>query len=124
MPQGTVATVNGRYYAMDRETRGALSAAIVEARGARFPDAENCHRAILCERRETNLNSCSASRLAIMPHFADWDALLFANLPGTEISEALLDPAFDVFRVPCRVFSASAGITEYSKPLAIMTAVP
>ena len=56
LPQGTVATVSGRYYAMDRDKRWERVAkayeAIVEARGARFPDAETAIAAILCERRE------------------------------------------------------------------------
>ena len=59
---------------------------------------------------------------------ADGDALLFANFRpdrAREISAALLDPAFDGFpRSRAPRFSAAAGITEYSKPLAkFMTAL-
>jgi 2,3-bisphosphoglycerate-independent phosphoglycerate mutase len=118
-----IATVSGRYYAMDRDKRwdrvAKAYAAIVDAEGPRFADASSAianayHLGVTDE----FVVPCAIGDYAGVK---DGDAMLFANFRpdrAREISTALLDPGFDGFsraRVPH--FSASAGLTEYSEPL-------
>jgi 2,3-bisphosphoglycerate-independent phosphoglycerate mutase len=118
-----IATVSGRYYAMDRDKRWERVSkafhAIVDADGRRFPDAETAIRQSYADGiNDEFVLPCVIGDYAGVK---DGDALLFANFRpdrAREISTALLDPAFDGFprpRVPH--FSAAAGLTEYSKPL-------
>jgi len=118
-----IATVSGRYYAMDRDKRWERVSkafhAIVDADGRRFPDAETAIRQSYADGiNDEFVLPCVVAKFAGVK---DGDALLFANFRpdrAREISTALLDPAFDGFprpRVPH--FSAAAGLTEYSKPL-------
>ena len=123
-----IATVSGRYYAMDRDRRwervAKAYAAIVSADGARFKTAIDAI---------TQSYSGSITDEFVVPcvigDYAgvhDRDALLFANFRpdrAREISTALLDPDFDGFardRVP--KFSAAAAMTQYSQPLARLMA--
>ena len=125
-----IATVGGRYYAMDRDKRWERVAkayrALVDTEGRRFPDAEAAIRQSYAD----GINDEFVLPCVIGDYSGvkDGDALLFANFRpdrAREISAALLDPAFEGFprgRVPR--FSAAAGLTEYSKPLAkLMTAL-
>ena len=119
-----IATVSGRYYAMDRDRRwdrvAKAYSAIVDAKGPRFADAK-------CAIDDSYARSVTDEFVApsIIGDYAgvnDGDALLFANFRpdrAREISAALLDPDFDGFpraRVPH--FSAAAGMTQYSQLLA------
>jgi 2,3-bisphosphoglycerate-independent phosphoglycerate mutase len=118
-----IATVAGRYYAMDRDKRWErvhkAFDAIVEAKAHRYSDA---------------LTAVEASYTAgvtdefvlpcIVGNYAgvrDGDVLLFGNFRpdrAREISTALLDPTFAGFPRPRPPhFSAAAGLTEYSEPL-------
>jgi len=118
-----IATVSGRYYAMDRDKRWERVAkayeAIVDAKGARFPDA----KAAIEKSYADGVNDEFVLPCAIGDYSGvkDGDALLFANFRpdrAREISTALLDPAFDGFpRARPPHFSYAAGLTEYSKPL-------
>jgi 2,3-bisphosphoglycerate-independent phosphoglycerate mutase len=130
LPQVTIATVSGRYYAMDRDRRWERVAkaydAIVDATGARFPDAVTA----IEDSYANGVNDEFVAPCAIGDYagIADGDALLFANFRpdrAREISTALLDPDFDGFsRVRVPRFSAAAGMTEYSKALSkLMTAL-
>ena len=130
LPDVRIATVSGRYYAMDRDKRWERVAkaydAIVDAKGPRFTDAKAAIEKSYAEGvNDEFVIPCAVGDYAGM---RDGDGLLFANFRpdrAREISAALLDPAFDGFsrtRVP--QFSAAAGMTEYSKPLAhFMTAL-
>jgi 2,3-bisphosphoglycerate-independent phosphoglycerate mutase len=119
-----IATVGGRYYAMDRDKRWDRVAkayeALVDAKGARFPDAKSAIE--ISYSQGINDEFVLPATLGDYAGMKDGDALLFANFRpdrAREISLALLDPAFDGFaraRVP--QLSPAAGMTEYSKPLA------
>lgn len=118
-----IATVGGRYYAMDRDKRwdrvAKAYAAIVDARGEESRDAAIAIR----DSYEKNVTDefVQPSVIGDYAGVSDGDALLFANFRADrarEISTALLDPGFEGFaraRVP--KFSAAAGLTEYSVPL-------
>jgi 2,3-bisphosphoglycerate-independent phosphoglycerate mutase len=123
LARARIATVSGRYYAMDRDKRwdrvAKAYATLVDAEGARFPDAGSA----IANSYETGVTDefvlpCVIGSYAGM---RDQDALLFANFRpdrAREISTALLDPTFDGFvraRVP--LFSAAAGMTAYSEAL-------
>jgi len=123
VPNIRIATVSGRYYAMDRDKRWdrveKAYAAIVEARGSRFGDARS---AIDASHRDGITDEFVLP--CIIGDYAgvsDGDALLFANFRpdrAREILSALLDPAFDGFarmRVP--QFSGAVGLTVYSEAL-------
>jgi 2,3-bisphosphoglycerate-independent phosphoglycerate mutase len=123
LPNVRIATVSGRYYAMDRDRRWERVAkayeAIADAKGPRFPDAGRAIEKSYAER----INDEFVIPCAIGDYSGvrDGDALLFANFRpdrAREISAALLDPAFDGFpRARSLRFCAAAGLTEYSKPL-------
>ena len=118
-----LATLSGRYYAMDRDKRWdrveKCYDAIIDASGRRFDDAFAA------------LDSSYADDVTdefvvpcILGDYAgveDGDALLFANFRADrarEISTALLDKGFDGFnRARVVSFSAAAGLTEYSEAL-------
>jgi len=125
-----IATVSGRYYAMDRDKRwervAKAYATIVEAEGVRFTDAKSAiTKSYQDGVTDEFVVPCVIGAYAGM---RDGDALLFANFRpdrAREISTALLDPKFDGFARP-RVpqFSGAAGMTEYSGALkTFMTAL-
>jgi 2,3-bisphosphoglycerate-independent phosphoglycerate mutase len=118
-----IATVSGRYYAMDRDRRWERVAkayfAIADAQGFRFPDAQTA----IAKSYEAGVTDEFVIPCVIGDYggVRDGDALLFGNFRpdrAREISTALLDPAFDGFVRPrMQRFSAAAGLTEYSEPL-------
>jgi 2,3-bisphosphoglycerate-independent phosphoglycerate mutase len=125
-----IATVCGRYFAMDRDKRwdrvSRAYAAIVDAKGDDARDAAGAIRASY----EKNVSDefVAPSVIGDYAGVSDGDALLFANFRADrarEISTALLDPGFEGFaraRVP--KFSSAAGLTEYSSALnAVMGSV-
>ena len=115
-----IATVCGRFYAMDRDNRWervqAAFDVMVSAKGNR---AENAETAITSayEAGETDefVSPCAIGDYAGM---VDGDGLLFMNFRADrarEILAALADPAFDDFDVSARPrFAAVCGIVEYS----------
>jgi 2,3-bisphosphoglycerate-independent phosphoglycerate mutase len=118
-----IATVSGRYYAMDRDRRwdrvSKAYGAIVGAEGARFQSTvEAIEKSYAGGVTDEFVMPCAIGDYAGVK---DGDALLFANFRpdrAREISTALLDPNFDGFpraRVPH--FSAACGMTEYSEAL-------
>jgi len=118
-----IATVSGRYFAMDRDKRWERVAktfgAIVDADGPRFSDPIS---AIEKSYQDGVTDEFVVPRIiGSYSGVNDGDALLFANFRpdrAREISTALLVPDFDGFsrtRVPC--FSVAAGLTVYSGPL-------
>jgi len=123
LPNVRIATISGRYYAMDRDKRWERVAkaydAIVDAKGPRFADA----RTAIEKSYAKSVNDEFVVPCAIGDYAGvkDGDGLLFANFRpdrAREISTALLDPAFDGFaRTRVLRFSAAAGMTQYSKAL-------
>ncbi len=119
-PGVRLATVSGRYYAMDRDKRWdrveKCASAIIDGAGVRFADAKDALAASYAENvTDEFVVPCVLGDYAGV---TDGDALLFANFRADrarEISLALLDPAFTGFaRARTVAFSAAAGMTEYS----------
>jgi len=122
-PSVPIATVCGRYYAMDRDRRWNRVAkaynAIVEAEGPHFPDA---HSAIA----ETYSHDISDEFIppAVIGSYGgmrDGDGVLCFNFRADRVREilvALLDPGFSAFPHRRTVrFSVAAGMTQYSEEL-------
>src|SRR5580692_6256721 len=119
----SIATVSGRYYAMDRDKRWDRVAkaynAIVEAEGPRFPDAP----AVVVD-----AYAKKSFDAFIMPAVGgdyrgmkDGDRVLCFNFRADRVREilgAMLDPDFSGFPRPRVVRSAAAvGMTQYSEEL-------
>jgi 2,3-bisphosphoglycerate-independent phosphoglycerate mutase len=123
LPDVRLATVSGRYYAMDRDKRwdrvSKAYDAIVAACGEHAPSAKAAIGQSYA--KDTNDEFVLPCVIGDYAGVADGDALLFANFRADrarEISTALLDPDFDGFkRARIAKFSAAAGLTEYSEPL-------
>ncbi|WP_118135844.1 2,3-bisphosphoglycerate-independent phosphoglycerate mutase [Oceanicella sp. SM1341] len=118
-----LATLCGRFFAMDRDKRWdrvqAAYEGMVEAKGHAEPDAAAAIAAAY-GRGETD-EFVEPSILGGYEGMADGDGLLFINFRADrarEILLALLDPGFDGFeraRVPA--FAATCGMVEYSDAL-------
>lgn len=119
----TIATISGRYYAMDRDKRWErVSKAydvIVAAKGESARTAEEAIENSY--RNETGDEFVLPCTIGNYRGTSDGDAILFANFRADrarELSTALLDPKFDGFpRGHKTKFSAAVGMTEYSVPL-------
>jgi len=125
-----MATVSGRYYAMDRDKRWdrvqKAYDAMVDASAPRHTDVFAALDASYGENVTDEF--VIPAVLGDYAGMGDGDALLFANFRADrarEISLSLLDPGFDGFaRNRVIKFSAAAGLTEYSEELAkLMAAV-
>src|SRR5215469_990285 len=125
-----LATISGRYYAMDRDRRWdrvqKAYEAIVSAEAARKATAE----AAIAASYANNVGDEFVLPVAIGDYkgMKDGDAFVFANFRADrarELSAALLDPKFDGFKRRKVVkFSYACGMTEYSEPLkALMAAI-
>lgn len=118
-----IATVSGRYYAMDRDKRwdrvGRAYAAIAEAKGPRFPTTQ----AVMEDSYAHDLTDEFVIPAAIGDYqgMKDGDGVLCFNFRADRVREilaALLDPAFDGFPRPSIVrFAAALGMTQYSTEL-------
>ncbi len=125
-----LATLSGRYYAMDRDKRWdrveKCTAAILDASARRFDAAIAAIDSSYAEDvTDEFLVPCVLGDYA---GAEDGDCLLFANFRADrarEISAALLDPGFEGFvRERTVAFGAAAGLTEYSQDLrALMGAI-
>src|SRR4051794_37097221 len=118
-----LATLSGRYYAMDRDKRWdrveKCTAALVDADARRFGDAFAALDASYADNvTDEFVVPCVLGDYAGME---DGDAMLFANFRADrarEISAALLDKGFEGFaRARLISFGAAAGLTEYSEAL-------
>lgn len=125
-----IATVSGRYYAMDRDRRWdrvqKAYEAIVSAVAARKATAE----AAIADSYANDVGDEFVLPTVIGDYrgMKDGDAFVFANFRADrarELSTALLDPKFDGFKRRKVVkFSYACGMTEYSEPLKrFMTAI-
>ena len=122
-PHAAIATVSGRYYAMDRDKRwdrvALAHAALVQGEGERAPDpaaaVEQGYAA------GTNDEFLRPSVIGGYSGMADGDGLLCGNFRADRVREllaGLLDPDFEGFARPRRLrFAAAAGLTEYSSEL-------
>ena len=122
-PSVPVATVDGRYYAMDRDNRWERVAkaynAIVEAEGPRFPDAP----AVVADAYAHDLSDEFVVPAAVGDYrgMRDGDGVLCFNFRADRVREilaAILDPDFAGFprRRSVRLVAA-AGMTQYSEHL-------
>jgi 2,3-bisphosphoglycerate-independent phosphoglycerate mutase len=116
-----IATVAGRYFAMDRDKRWdrveTAYDAIVDAKGERH---ENASAAIESSyKKDVGDEFVVPVVIGSYAGVKDGDAMLFANFRADrarELSEALLNPAFKGFsRHRVAKFSAAASMTEYSE---------
>jgi 2,3-bisphosphoglycerate-independent phosphoglycerate mutase len=122
-PQVAIATVSGRYYAMDRDKRWERVAkayhAIVEADGPRFDDPQ----AAIADAYAHKLYDefILPSVIGEYRGARDGDGVLCFNFRADRVREilgAMLDPAFAGFPRKRPVhFSAAVGMTQYSDEL-------
>jgi 2,3-bisphosphoglycerate-independent phosphoglycerate mutase len=122
-PQARIATLSGRYYAMDRDRRWdrvrLAYDAMTAARGARAETPQAAVDAAYAAdlRDEFALPTVIGDYVGM----ADGDALIMANFRADrarQILEALVMPDFDGFERPRPVeFSACAGLISYSDAL-------
>jgi len=125
LPEGVpVATVIGRYYAMDRDKRwervSRAYAAIVDADAARYADPAAAIEAAYAAGKHDEF--VPPSIIGDYAGMKDGDGILCVNFRADRVREilaALLDPAFDGFpRGRVVKFAAAAGMTHYSDALA------
>ena len=122
-PAVRIATVGGRYFAMDRDTRWDRTAkaygAMVSAEGPRAESAEAAVHAAY-ERAE-NDEFVTPTVIGEYAGMADGDGVLMGNFRADRVRQilaALLDPAFAGFERPRGIaFAAALGLTEYSAEL-------
>jgi 2,3-bisphosphoglycerate-independent phosphoglycerate mutase len=122
-PRVPVATVCGRYYAMDRDKRWERVAkayhAIADGEGPRFRDAQS----VIADAYTRDLNDEFVLPAVVGDYrgMRDGDGILCFNFRADRVREilaALLDPAFTGFERPRSVrIAAAAGMTEYSSEL-------
>ncbi|NKD77005.1 2,3-bisphosphoglycerate-independent phosphoglycerate mutase [Haematospirillum sp. H1815] len=121
VPNLSLATLGGRYYAMDRDNRWdrvqLAYDAMVYAKGERAPNAVAAMDASYAAAvGDEFVRPCVLGNYAGMK---DGDGILVANFRADrarEITRALLDPGFDGFsRGNGPAFSAALGMTEYSR---------
>ena len=124
LPKGArIATVCGRYYAMDRDKRWERVKlaydVMVNPKGARFPTAQQAVKAAHDLGKFDEFVPPAA--IGDYAGMHDGDGLLCFNFRADRVRQiltALLDPAFDGFAAdPTVRFSAAAGMTEYSSAL-------
>jgi len=119
-----IATVGGRYYAMDRDKRwervARAYACLVDAQGERAPSAAAAVEAGYA--RGENDEFVLPTAIGAYAGMSDGDGVLMANFRADrarQILAALLDPAFDGFPRPRRVaFAAALGLVDYGQALA------
>ncbi len=123
LPGVSVATVIGRYFAMDRDNRWERVSqaydAMVAGQGARAATAQAAIAAAHADGRTDEF--IPATIVGGYSGMADGDGLLCFNFRADRVREilaALLDPAFAGFaRGRVVRFAAAAGMTEYSAAL-------
>jgi len=126
LPAGArIATVTGRYYAMDRDKRWERVRqaydVMVEAKGI-APRAETAAAAIEAAHKAGKTDEfIPATVIGDYAGMKDGDGILCFNFRADRVRQimtALLDPAFDGFQPPRRPhFAGAAGMTEYSADL-------
>jgi 2,3-bisphosphoglycerate-independent phosphoglycerate mutase len=125
-PSVTVATVSGRYYAMDRDKRWERVAkaytTVVDASGPRFPDAA----AVIADAYANKLFDEFVLPAVVGDYrgMRDGDGVLCFNFRADRVREilaAILDPAFDGFpRRRVIKLAAAVGMSQYSDALDVL----
>jgi 2,3-bisphosphoglycerate-independent phosphoglycerate mutase len=125
-PSVLIATVCGRYYAMDRDNRWDRVAKayglVVEAEGSHFPDAT----AAIADAYSRDIGDEFIPPAVIGSYggMRDGDGVLCFNFRADRVREilaALLDPEFSAFPRRRRVrFSTAVGMMPYSKELDVL----
>jgi len=118
-----IATVSGRYYAMDRDKRWErvelAYRMLTDAVGERAPDAVAA--VDMAYARDESDEFVLPTAIDGYPGMADGDGLLMGNFRADrarQILTALVDPDFDGFsRARVVDFAARAGLVEYSQAL-------
>ena len=124
----TIASVAGRYYSMDRDSRWERTAlayeSYVQGKGRRADTARNAIEAAY--NADESDEFVRPTLVGEVPVMANGDGLLMANFRADRVRQtlaALLDPAFDGFtRAAVVDFAAAVGMTEYSQKLNSMVA--
>jgi 2,3-bisphosphoglycerate-independent phosphoglycerate mutase len=119
-----VATVSGRYYAMDRDQRWdrveKAYLALAEGKGPRFPDPDSMIRDAYAH--DTGDEFIVPAVVGGYRGMRDGDGVLCFNFRADRVREilaALLEPGFEGFARPHRIeFAAALGMTRYSDALA------
>ncbi|CAN7645463.1 2,3-bisphosphoglycerate-independent phosphoglycerate mutase [Bradyrhizobium sp. LjRoot220] len=122
-PQVSIATVVGRYYAMDRDKRWDRVAkaygAIVEAEGPHFADAQSAMSDAYAH--DVTDEFVVPSVIGNYAGIRDGDGVLSFNFRADRVREilgAMLDPSFAGFPRKRSVrFAAAVGMTQYSADL-------
>jgi 2,3-bisphosphoglycerate-independent phosphoglycerate mutase len=122
-PSVPVATVLGRYYAMDRDKRWERVAkaynAIVEAEGPRFPDPQTAIADAYAKQQFDEF--VVPAVIGDYRGIKDGDGLLCFNFRADRVREilgAMLDPDFPGFPRSRKIkFAATVGMTQYSDEL-------
>ena len=115
-----IATVCGRYYAMDRDNRwdrvARATAVLTAGEGERAPQAVEAVKSSY--HNQVTDEFVLPTAIGDYAGMADGDGILMANFRADrarELLAALLDPGFDGFRRPRRVkFAAAVGMVSYS----------
>jgi 2,3-bisphosphoglycerate-independent phosphoglycerate mutase len=122
-PDATIATVSGRYYAMDRDNRWERVEKAVSAMvGAKAPNCENADEAI-ARAYADGITDEFVEPVIIGDYdgMQPGDGLLMANFRADrarQLLTALLDPAFDGYVMGQKPeFSGVAGMVSYSNAL-------
>ncbi len=124
LPAGAaIATVCGRYFALDRDNRWerVARAYAVLARGKGDAFATPADAIAAAYAAGTTDEFIPPAAIAGYPGMADGDAILSFNFRSDRIREllmALLDPAFTGFERTTITFAAAVGMTRYSDELA------
>ncbi len=124
LPEGvTLATLIGRYYAMDRDKRWERVKQaydlIVEGKGSNFSNVQDAIAANYADKITDEF-----LHPAVLGNYAgvqDGDAILCFNFRADRVREilaALLDPSFDGFPRTPKKFVSAVGMTAYSDALA------
>ena len=130
LPDGaTIATLSGRYFAMDRDNRwdrvSRAFAVITKADGAHFPTAAAAIQAAYAA--DTTDEFVPPAAIGDYAGMADGDGILSFNFRADRIREllmALLDPAFTGFDRSPPKLAIAVGMTRYSDDLApLMTTI-
>jgi len=122
-PPARVATVTGRYYAMDRDNRwervSKAYEAVVEGKGAPFADASSAIADAY--RQDVTDEFILPAVIDSYQGMRDGDSVLCFNFRADRVREllaAILDPTFSGFQRPRSVkVAAAVGMTEYSEQL-------
>jgi len=123
-PDVKIATVVGRYFAMDRDKRwdrvSRAYAALMDGKGDHFATPREAIKAAYDAAKFDEF--VPPSVIGDYAGMKDGDAILCFNFRADRVREilaALLDPGFDGFpRDTVRQFAAAAGMTRYSDALA------